>query len=276
MAETDIDEEKKNSQVVEYLQGPRRKRKNYILMAVRPNFDPDLLAAINQFVKKNFSQFALVQPKGKDELVRLFSRQIVLTMVDDSFIELDDLLFVLKEMKIKKSGLASPVLFFTENIARLINAYHKVLLPFQEMDNYLSYRTMQRAQIFARIQNSLTKKNGRNARRYKFNINVNYFNLRRDKYFNGKIIELSSQGGLLHCLEEEIFNQGDQLKLHIPLMGYLPLDVGEFIRVSGRVRRVLMGGTKAAISWEYLGEDQFIRLTDFILEYVNQQSRRNL
>lgn len=279
MAETEIEEEKKAAQVVEYLQGPRKKRKNFVVMALGANFDPDLSSNVSAYIRKNFSNLAVATPKNIDELTRLFSRQILLVLIDDRFFELKEMLESIKVLKEKKRDQTVPVLFFTENVTSLVAAYHDVLLPYQEIDNYISYRSMPLSQIYSRIQSTLNQKGARRSRRYEFDLGVKYYHLRRDAYYDGKIIEMSAHGGIIHSTKDEIFNDGDQIKIHIPIFGYLPIEHGEFMRVSAKVRRVLMGGSKASVSWEYLSQDQYVSLTAFILQYVNnhilrQQNRR--
>ncbi|NRA44917.1 MAG: PilZ domain-containing protein [Oligoflexales bacterium] len=279
MAETELEEEKKAAQVVEYLQGPRKKRKNYVVMAMSPNFDPDLSSNVSAYVRKNFPNLAVATPKSGEELNRLFSRQILLVLVDDTFTDLNELLHSIKYLKEKKREQSVPILFFTENVTALVKAYHEILLPYQELDNYISYRSMPLSQIYSRIQSTLNQKGARRSRRYEFDLGVKYYHLRRDGYYDGKIIEMSAHGGIIHSVKDEIFNDGDQIKIHIPIFGFMPLEYGEFMRISARVRRVLMGGSKANVSWEYLSQEQYVSLTAFILQYVNnhilrQQNRR--
>ena len=279
MAETDAEEEKKAAQVVEYLQGPRKKRKNFVIMALGQSFDPDLSSNVSAYIRKNFPNLAVASPKNNDEFVRLFSRQIVLVLVDDNFFELKGLLESIKSLKEKKREHSVPVIFFTENVKSLVEAYHDVLLPYQELDNYISYRSMPLSQIYSRVQSTLNQKGARRSRRYEFDLTVKYYHLRRDGFFDGKLIEMSAHGGIIHSVKDEIFNEGDQIKIHIPIFGFMPIEHGEFMRVTAKVRRVLMGGSKASVSWEYLSQDQYISLTAFILHYVNnhvlrQQNRK--
>lgn len=272
--ETELDEEKKSSLVVDYLQGPRKKRKNYILSVFGKSFDPDVSSAVHGWVKKNFPNLAFTSPRNVKELTRMFSRQINLLMADDEFCDRETLLNQIKIMKSKKQNQGSPVLFFTNDVKSLIESYHKILLPYQEIDNYVSYRSMPMNQIYSRIQAAINIKATRKSRRFEINIPVRYFHLSKDRYLSGHIVEISVHGGMIHSEEDLIFKTYDQLKIHIPVKGLLPPEHGEFIRVPAKVRRVMMGGNKAAISWEYLSETQHLTLTSFVLEYVNSKMIR--
>lgn len=272
--ETETDEDKKSSAVEDYLQGPRKKRKNYVITAFGKSFDPDISSGIYAFLRKNFSQLAVNSPKSEKEFSRLFTRQIVLVILEDGFGDMDSLMSSIKTLKERKNTVAIPVLFLTDNSINLIDKYHKYLMPYQEVDNYVVYRTMPMQQIIARIQTVLSQKESRRSRRYKFDIPSRYFDLKKGQYFECMIHDMSAHGAVIRSLKDEIFNEGGQLKIHIPVHNYLPPTAGEFIRLTAKIRRVLMGGNQACISWEYLSHVQYAQLTEFIIEYINHQMLR--
>ena len=272
--ETELDEEKKVAQVVEYLQGPRKKRKSYIISAFGSSFDSEVSSAIQSWVKKNYSNVATASPKHVRELSRLFSRQILLLMVDDQYCDLEELMEEIKQLKSKKHNAGTPVLFFTEDIKTLIETYHKILLPHQEADNYVSYRSLPMNQIYSRIQAAMNVRAARRSKRFNIDIPVRFFHLSKNQFIEGHLVEMSVHGGELECGEDLIFKKHDQMKIHLPVKGYLPPEMGEFFRVPARVRRVKMGGNIAALSWEHLSEVQHNQLTSFVLEYMNSQMVR--
>ena len=272
--ETEVDEEKRSSQIVDYLQGPRKKRKNFIVSIFGKNFDTEVKSGIASWLKKNYPNLVVTNPRNMQELARLFSRDINLLIADDQFCARDELLSEILQLKSKKHNQQTPVLFFTEDVKSLIESYHKILLPYQEIDNYVAYRSMPSKQIYSRIQASLNLKSARKSRRFDVDIPVRYFHLSKNRYIAAKVVEISVHGCIIHASEELIFRRNDQLKIHLPVKGLISPDYGEFIRVSAKVRRVMLGGNKAAVSWEYLSERQHLTLSSFILEYINVKLAR--
>ena len=269
---TDVDQDdKKQSQaLVDYLQAPRKKRKNYVIVALGDMFDREIGSGIEVFVRKNFNQLAVVSPKNEKELRRLFSRQIVLLVIDDNFKPLEETIDIVVSLKQKKMAVPAPVLFLTDNAEELIRVYHRDLLAFQEVDNYVNYRSMPLAQINARVQAALNIGDSRRSRRFDVKVPVSYLHLSRNELLKGEITDISLHGCVIVAGDDTVFKTSDQFKLHIPTFGLLPPTVGDFFRMSGKVRRVFMGGNKAGLSWEHASEEQSMLLMRFITELVNQ------
>lgn len=262
--------------VAEFLQAPRKKRKSYVIIACSRNVSSDLQAGIEQFVKSNFKQVSVAQPKSPEELLKQFSRQILLLVLDDEFIDRHTLLERVGDMKRRKGEDAVPVLFLTRSPEKLVALYNEILLPFQEVDEYVVYNKMSPAQIYNRIRVGLANKNRRRSRRYRVDIALHYFNLNEDKFFPGRLLDLSMHGALLRSEDKRIFREGEQLKLHIPISDYLSPVEGDYLKVSARVRRVFISGDQVGISFEYLSEKQMLTLTRYLTEMVNMQSARKL
>jgi hypothetical protein len=263
-------EEKKQQGVVDYLQAPRKKRKNYVVFAVGESFHKDTAASMEIFVRKNFPAMAIAAPKNIQDLKRLFTREISLLVIDDHFSSLDDTLDVVAYFKEKKNATLSPVLFLTEDPSRLITSYQKRLMIHQEVDNYIPYRNLPLAQIYARIQHGLNIKEARRSRRFSIVVPVKYLLLSRNKFFDGQLIDISIHGAVLKSSLEEGFKVSDQLKLHLPSFGILPNQNGEFLRLSAKVRRLFLSGDKCGISWEYISDEQHFLLTKYVTELVNR------
>ncbi|MDD9950935.1 MAG: PilZ domain-containing protein [Zetaproteobacteria bacterium] len=279
MADIQMDEEKKAAQLVEYLQGPRRKRKNYVIVATGQNFDVDLSHQMAVFLRKNYTNLSLALPRSDKELVRLFSRQIMLLIIDDQFMPYPELCKTLLEMKTKQKtqNMSAPILFLTDRSRELIAHYSDVLSPYQEADDYIKYRGMNFAQISARIQVVLsTNTSTRRAKRFKLKVPVSAYYLPHNKYVQGEIVDMSVFGAKLTITSEKlILRHRDQLKVHLPVTGHLPVESGDFVRFSAIVRRVLMGGRQAAISWEHLSMEQNLKLTKIVISYSNQEAMRS-
>ncbi|SMF67153.1 PilZ domain-containing protein [Pseudobacteriovorax antillogorgiicola] len=267
-------EEKKQSKIEDYLTGPRRKRKNYVIFALGDNFDMDLAQAMEQFVKKTYSTLSTSMPQSPQELSRQFGRNISLLVIDDEFDDIHVVLGLVKALKEKRRNELIPVLFLTRNAPELVNLYHKELLLYHETDEYIVYTGMARTRIFNRIKTGVEDQNRRRSRRYNVFIPVSFFLLSKDLMIEGHIIDLSLHGAVLESDAEIIFRVGDQVKLSIPVSDHLDHHHGDFIKVSAKVRRVFISGTKVSVSFEYVTDNQNHLLTQFLTSVVGRQLNR--
>ncbi|RZA14387.1 MAG: PilZ domain-containing protein, partial [Proteobacteria bacterium] len=163
-----------------------------------------------------------------------------------------------------------PVLFLTKDPEALINAYHTHLLLHRETDEYIVYTATTLPQILSRVKNGIDSKNRRKSRRYPVNIPLTYYHLTHDNLSNGRLIDLSLHGALVQAEENRIFKMGDQIKISLPTNGYLKLDTGDFIRISGRVRRVFISGNQVAISFEHMSDRQLQLVGELLLAIVGK------
>jgi hypothetical protein len=274
------DKDGKGRGVADYLQAPRKKRRSYVLVACGQHISQELQAGIDQFLKSQFKNYAISHPKTPEELVKQLARQVVLLVYDDEFstdAAAEEALQVVIEMKKKKGATAVPVLFLTRDPKRLIDAYSKVLLPYQEVDDYIDYERLTPAHVYSKIRACLsTTSNRRRSRRYKVDLPIAYFVLDKDAFFPGHLVDLSIHGGLLKSDDKSNFRVGEQMKLHIPISEYLVPTEGDYLKLSARVRRVFIGGSQAGISFEHMTDKQLLTLTRFLTEMVNAQNARRL
>ncbi len=273
-ATTEEKKDGKNSKVAEYLQAPRKKRKRYVLIATSGTMPIDLSAAIEAYVRTNFKAMAVAMPRSAEELQKNFGRQIMLLILDDEFIPLERSLELLGDLKRRRGQAPVPVLFLTRQPAQLIASYHKMLAPFHEVDDYINYAKVERAEIFSRIRHGLNHKNARKSRRYKIDIPLDYFLLADDAMHKGRLIDLSVHGALLKAEDGRIFRPGDQLKLHVPIPEHMLSVQGDYLKLSAKVRRIFIIGDQAGISFEHLSEDKILSLTEFLTSFVSDQAAR--
>ena len=271
-----VDDKQKGRGVADYLNAPRKKRKSYVVVACGKGVSADLRSSIDQFVKAQFKTLALAHPKTPEELAKQSTRQIVLMIFDDEFAGLEQGLTLLRDLKAKKQEVPVPVLFLTSDPEELINAYNKVLLPYQEADEYINHAKSTPTHILSKIRSCLTNSNRRRSRRYKVEIPLTYFDLNDDAFLKGTLIDLSIHGALLKADQGRIFKLGDQVKLHIPTAIFLGPSEGDYLKVSAKVRRVFIGGSEAGISFEHVSDKQLFTLTRFLTELVNSQNARRM
>ncbi len=267
-------EDKKQSKIEDYLTGPRKKRKNFVIFALGEAFDIDLAQAMDDFIKKNYPQLSTSKPKNPQDLTRQFGRNISLLIIDDNFDDIHIVLGLVKALKEKRRSETIPVLFMTRNAPGLIALYHKELLLYHETDEYIVYPGIQKARVCARIKVGIEDNNKRRSRRYTVFIPVTFFHLSRDTIIEGHLVDLSLHGAVLEAESDVIFRAGDQIKISLPIADHYEHTSGDFIKVSARVRRVFISGTKVSISFEHVSDRQLEALTHYLTNLVAQQMHR--
>ncbi len=259
----------------EFLQAPRKKRKQYVQVAVGANFDKDLAAAMQNFIKKQFPGHAISLPNSIVDFKRQAARNIIFSIVDDEFAAIGEVLECVKALKTRKSDHGMPILFLTKKPAELVDEYRKVLLAYQENDDFVDYASTTTEQILSRIKIGVERKNMRRSRRYKIDIPISCYHLGKNSQLAAKLIDMSAHGALLRADREAQFRIGDQLRLSIPVAHYLPPSSGDFLKVSARVRRVFISGDTVGVSFEFVSDHLALQLAEFITSLVNSQLARS-
>ena len=250
----------------------KKKRKKYVLLAVNEQFDPELQTALAAYLEKKFSSLSVLTVRHSRDMQRILNRQLMLVVIHDKLGPLEETLEWVKVLKAKNQEKPIPILFLTENEESLMDAYARVLLQFQEVDNYVIFRDASMVELEERIDKALDVREARRSRRFATDISVRFTSLQTSESKPGKITNLSVHGALLEGAKGQIFHLRDQLRVRVPIGPFLPKEQGEFLALSGRVERVFLGGGQAAISWSHLSETQFLTLTTFVLRLAGQQN----
>ena len=261
---------KSTQAVVDYLQAPRKKRKSYIILAASQNIDTDTIQAIQRFIKSQYPKLTFVTIKNPDDLLKYSQKNIVLAIIDDQLTKREETLKIIKKLKEQKSEGPLPTLFLTKEPEELVSAYKKELHAWHEVDEYIEFPDAPRHAIFRKIKTGIETKYQRRGRRYKVNIPVFFQVLDSgEKKFPGTIVDFSIHGALLTVNQSQHhFSAKDQIIVHIPLSKYIKGEADIF-RLSARVRRVLISGDKAGISWEYLSDEKVTTMTKLLMSIVN-------
>lgn len=267
-------EDKNAAKIEAYLQGPRKKRKNYVIFALGENFDKDLSFAMESFIKKDYPHLAVSNPKSAEELTRQFGRNISLMIINDEFEDKAVVMSLMRALKEKRRNETIPVLFLTRDAEHLVATYHRELLLYHESDEYIVYPGSPRQQIMARIKTGIDSQNQRKSRRYSVNILTALFHLNKDTLIEGKIVDLSMHGAVVSAERDVIFRAGDQIKLSIPISDYFSYQYGDFIKISAKVRRVYISGNKVAISFEHVTDGQAHLIGQLLVAIVTKQFNR--
>lgn len=258
--------------ISDFLTAPRKKRKNYVIMAVTKTLETDFAGMVEGYLKKTYPNLSISKPKNITELTRQLGRNISLLVISDEFDGSSEaqIIELIRALKEKRREEAIPILFVTRKPQKLIQSYHQELLPFHETDEYVEYPIVNRQQLFSRIKSGIETKNKRKGRRYKVSLETNFFLLSKDQHFHGELMDLSLHGALIQAEDSCIFRTGDQLRLSIPITGVMPSNDGDFLKISAKVRRVFISGTAAGISFEHLSATQIQKLTALLTSLVTR------
>ena len=277
------DDKPRQGGVADYLQAPKRKRKSYVVIATGKGVNVDTASLVMNFVRSQYKQFAVSTPKTLDELARQAGRNIQLIIMDDEFSELGRCLETIKIIKQKKHDVTLPVLFMTRRPEELVAAYNKILLPWQETDEYVAHVASTPSQVLSRVKAGLEASNRRRSRRYKVDIPCRFSVLGQEhfdginivpKLREGRIVDLSVHGCLLKASDGYVFKMRDQIKIHLPVSSVLTPRDGDIIRLSAKIRRVYISGEQIGVSFEHLSEKQLFIITQFVTELVESQLAR--
>ena len=261
---------KSNQALADYLQAPRKKRKNYVLLAAGQNMDGDMVAAIQKFMKAAFAKYTFVVARSPDEFSKYTVRNIVLAIVDDEFTSREETLRLVRKAKEQKTDGPMPTLFLTKDPNTLLKGYQKELQLYHEVDEYLNISDVPRHAIFTKIKAGIESKYQRRGRRYKISMPISFQVLDSgERRFSGTILDFSIYGALLEVDgNSHHFSGKDQLLIHIPVSQYAKGNADIF-RISARVRRVLISGSQAGISWEYLSDEKMAMMTRILTTIVD-------
>lgn len=276
MSEDILEEEnlglvEKQKSIVDHLQGPQIRKKNYVTLAFGSDVDSVVLEKIEYFINMKYEKLTVVKIKDLKELAKMYSRNILLLIISEKFAPLEKKIEIIKRFKLNHTETGMPVLFITGNSDRLLRFYNDNLLAYQEIDDYVESNMNTLALITNKVEQMLTKGSKRRSRRFPVPFRVSYFDLKSGKNYDGVIVDLSMHGALLQKHKKApVFSLGDQIKVAIPLARRVDNLQGEKIYLSAKIRRVIIGGEKAGISWEYLSREKASDLLEYVTEVSNK------
>jgi hypothetical protein len=262
--------EKPGGDVTDYLASVnKRKRKSYIILAFGDKADPAIVAAVQAHIKTTYPQVMVATPRTPEEFRKQSSRDVMLIIVDDeAFGTQSATLDLVKSLKEKKFERMPPALFLSRNPPMLIELYNSRMMQFHETDDYLSTVNMQPQQLFYRMKTLQESVARRRSRRFRIDAQATMTFLNDSKGVPVEIIDMSVHGALIKIADKTIFKVNEQLRLNINIGFYVRSPDGEFLAVAGRIRRVLIGGNIAGVSFEYVSERQLRLLSEYLVKIV--------
>lgn len=256
--------------ITDFLQAPKKKKKNFIVIATESTFNPEISSVLKSKTKTITGNFSFSFPKTIKELLKQINRNISLLIISDQFAKLDEVLETIKKLKVKRHQFGLPVLFLTVDYNRLIEGYHNILLSYHETDEYIYLPSFKESILQSRINYCLNLENARKGKRYAVNEKISFYYLQQDKIIFGTLKDLSLFGALIVADEKYLFNEKDQLRINISSAAHLGYSHGEYLKISAKVRRVYISGNTIAVSFEYLSETKVNQLTLILTSIVNK------
>lgn len=265
---------KKKAKVADYLNNPNAQKKNLIIVAIEPEFNREKYAAVRGLVAKLHENYEIYVAKSPKDLLRKGHRSISLVIVSDQFCPQETLLGCLRELKLKRQNDMFSVLFLAADPVSLIEGYHKVLLPYHEMDEYLPLSQFKPMLLAQRIDECLNGESKRRGKRYKVDEPIEVFHFQDGKTWPATLVDISMYGALFNGEEGNVFRVKDQVRLHIPIVRSVGYSGGEFLRLSARVHRVHISGTTIAVGFEHVNSSQTQILAKALSYYVNRNLKK--
>jgi hypothetical protein len=259
--------------MLEHLQAPRRKRRNYVFLAVGPDIDSNLLTKVEQFISLNFPVMTVHVVPSLADLEKLLTKQVNLIIVSDGFAPFDRILPLLRQFKETNLQTGFPILFLTRDEENLISKYQSILAAYQETDDYLALSGMSDKHLLAKIQERLNPKiPHRRARRFPANLSVRYTDLKSGKFYSGVIEDISLFGCLLaKDPSAPQFTKFDQIRIFMPNEGFISKQFGDSIPFFARTSRVLLGGERTGLTWAQMSEEKHAILFKILTEMVGKK-----
>lgn len=256
--------------IEEFLQAPKKKRKSYIVMIVGDGVDGETVSAIQKFIKTQYPKLSLITAENAEDALRYASRNIVLAIIDDQFSSRKEALGLIRKLKESKTDGPMPTLFLTKDAAALVEEYQRELLPWHEVDEYVQFEHVPRHEIFRKIKSGVETQFRRRAKRFKVDMPV-FFQIldTGEMKYAGTLLDFSLHGALIATDSgTHSFSSRDQITVHLPLSKYCKGEA-DILRISARVRRVLISGNQAGLSWEYLTDDKVTLMTKLLFAIVD-------
>ncbi len=257
--QSDLSEGKKKkdskSAVAEYLAQPRKKRKNYIVFVVGPNFDADLLKDLRGFCRSKFPRYSLSQPKNNEELQRQLLRNLSLMVVDPKFFE-NESLDVIKQLKEAKKDSATKILFLTRDPSSLLKNYQKAKFSSSENDDFIDINDISKNHIFNRMKNLLDMEN-LPPKKKPFGQQGVYYQVYDSETRNPGFVQgISIYGANLKSVSGKTFLKKDQIIVHLPLGNIKKQSDRDILRLAARIKSIDIASKSVSLSWIDLNESK--------------------
>ncbi len=249
-----------------------KKKKRYVLFLFKLSRDDETrIRTIEKAIQNALSEHVLIRVEEPNEgLKALLVKNVEIVFIDSSLFA-DDKISVEFGYECKKRR-KCPIFFIAKSEEVLIQEYRKTLSLYEEFDDYFKdpidfieiSRKLKRASITI----------GRRAKRFSLDIPIKIYRLNTDKIYSVILSDLSLVGFGVMLTTDEMFKSNEQVKIKVPLSEFnlFHPQYGEFLPISGKVRRVSINGKNIGFSIEYSTPMQIEVLMN-LLEKVTRRMR---
>lgn len=250
-----------------------KQKKRYVLLLFNTKRAQDTdLRTIERAVGMALATHTLIRLEDPDEALKLLIiKNVELIIMDHSFLPDEQIAidYAIEAKKRKKC----PIFFISKSEDKLITAYREQMFLYEELDDYLlaPIDALEMARRLKRIDNT----KARSAKRFSADAQVKCMRLDHSTPYSGSLTDLSLVGFALSLNENLVFRRHEQIQISIYLPAFFMFHqhYGDYLKLSGKVRRVSIDGRKIGCSIEYITPMQQECLTQ-ILEKLAKRNRR--
>lgn len=259
-----------------FLDTPNQKRKKYILFLYKENQEnQEKIRTLEKTIQKSLKNIILARFEDPNEGLRaLIVKNIEMLILDSSLFEDDSIAidYVVECKKRKKC----PVFFIAKDSVKIVEEYRKKLYMYEEFDNYFP-EPVDTTDLSKKLQQALVAK-GRTAKRFLMSVPVSFYRLNDNRKYTVNLIDLSLVGfGVEHNFKD-LFVKNEQVQIKIPLEKFklFHAQYGEFLPLSGRLRRVDITGNVLGFSIEFITPMQMETLCHVlsVIHFVEKAPKR--
>lgn len=248
-----------------------RKKRRYalLLFSAREGGGQRDVRTIEKVFASALPDMTLLRLEDPDEGLKvLLLKNIELIIIDDTFFG-DDVMAVEYAVEAKKRK-KCPIVFVTSNERRLIEEYRKQMALYEELDDYLS-TPVDFIELSRRLKR-VAAEDGRAAKRFNVDEKLAMYRLDTGTHMTGTLTDMSLVGFGLTLDHDVVFRRHEQIQVSVPLMSFSIFhpQYGDFLRLSGKVRRISIDGKNIGCSIEYITPMQ----NDCLVRLIEQVAKR--
>ncbi|MES2613934.1 MAG: PilZ domain-containing protein [Bdellovibrionota bacterium] len=250
---------------------PRKKKKYILLLYSMSQEHEERIRMLEKAVQKTLKNFILVRLDDPDEgLKAIIVKNIEIIIIDSSLFNNDSISieYAIECKKRKKC----PILFIASEPQKLISEYRDKLFMYEEFDSY--FNTPIDFTEFTKKLLQVSTSKGRAAKRFSLNIPISMYRLNNDKKYSVTLSDISLVGFGVSHRYEDIFSRGEQVQIKVPLAQFkiFHAQYGEFLPLSGKLRRISISGDHLGFSIEFITPLQ-VEVLCQILSIMNYKAK---
>ncbi|BBH51904.1 PilZ domain-containing protein [Fluviispira sanaruensis] len=248
---------------------PKKKKKYILFLFSLKKEDETRIRTIEKAIQTAVSDFIMIRFEDPNEgLKALLVKNIEIVFIDSSLFNDDktSIDFAVECKKRKKC----PIFFIAKDDKALIQEYREKLYLYEEFDDYF-HEPIDFVEICKKLKRAAATL-GRRARRFSIGLPIKIFRLNSNEELIVMLSDISLVGFGIILKDDEIFRKNEQVKITVPLAEFKIFhpQYGEFLPISGKVRRISIDGKRVGCSIEHITQMQLELLMN-ILELVTRR-----